>query len=132
MDIPGGRGLFTAIWAALNSQTKGYIKVTSNLKEVFRDFNWLFLLQIAHHPINVAQLVARLPDTHGYANACKYGAGGVWIIHKAAAPAFFLWTVAFPSKIVSRLSKHHLSINDLEMAGVFMGYSSAFRHTYYY
>ena len=121
MGIPGGRGLFTAIWATLNSQKKGYIKVTANLKEVFRDFKWL-CLQIANHPINVAQLVARLPDTHGYTDACKHGAGGVWIIHPTAVPAYFFWTIAFPKEIVTRLSDHTLSINDLEMAGVFLGW----------
>ena len=121
MGIPGGRGLFTTIWAALNSQHKGYIKVTADLKEVFRDFDWLFR-QIANHPINVAQLVARLPETHGYTDACKYGAGGVWIINTSAPPAFYFWTIAFSQEIVSRLATHKLSINDLEMAGVFYGW----------
>jgi hypothetical protein len=78
MGIPGGRGLFTAIWAAMKGCNKGWITLTPTLKEIFSDFGWLFR-EIANKPINVAQIIPKLPNAHGYSDACKYGAGGVWI-----------------------------------------------------
>ena len=79
MGIPGRRGLFTAIRAAMKGCNKGWIKLTPTLKEIFSDFGWLFR-EIANKPINVAQIIPKLPNCHGYSDACKYGAGGVWIV----------------------------------------------------
>jgi hypothetical protein len=56
MGIPGGCGLFTAIWAAMKGYNKGWIKLTLTLKEIFSDFGWLFR-EIVNKPINVAQLI---------------------------------------------------------------------------
>jgi len=79
MGIPDGRGLFTAIWAEMKGCNKGWIKLTPTLKEIFSDFGWLFR-EIANKPINVAQIIPKLPNCHGYSDACKYGAVGVWIV----------------------------------------------------
>ena len=119
MGIPGGRGLFTAIWSAMKGCKKnGWIKLTPDLKGIFSDFNWLFR-EIAKKPINVAQLVPTLPNCHGYSDACKYGAGGVWILPgEDNKPRYIFWSVAFPLEVVRKMTLHEISVNDLEMAGV--------------
>ena len=42
MGIPGGKGLFTAIRAAMKSCKQGWIKLTPDLKAILADFKWLF------------------------------------------------------------------------------------------
>ena len=122
MGIPGGRGLFTTIWQAMANTHGGWIKLTPQLKATFSDFKWLFQ-EIANHPINVAQLVPRLPHIKGFTDACKYAAGGVWIIPLANGKnRYVYWSVAFPATVVSQFDSDLLSINDLEMAGVFLGW----------
>ena len=122
MGIPGGRGLFTAIWAAMKGCKKGWIKLTPELKEIFSDFGWLFR-EIANKPINVAQLIPTLPKCHGYSDACKYGAGGVWIVPGPdGKPRYIFWSIEFAPEVVRQMEKHILSINDLEMAGVLLAW----------
>ena len=122
MGIPGGRGLFTTIWQAMATNRGGWIKLTPQLKATFSDFKWLFQ-EIANHPINVAQLVPRLPHIQGFTDACKHGAGGVWIIPLANfTNRNVYWSVDFPPSIISQFDADLLSINDLEMAGVLLGW----------
>ena len=121
MGIPGGRGLFTAIWAAMKGCKKnGWIALTKDLKAIFADFGWLFR-EIANKPINVAQLVPTLPNCHGYCDSCKRGAGGVWILPGPnGTPRYVFWSVDFPPEIVAKMATHDITINDLEMAGVLL------------
>ena len=123
MGIPGGRGLFTAIWSAMKGcQKNGWIKLTPDLKAIFSDLCWLFR-EIANKPINVAQLVPNLPHCHGYADACKYGAGGVWIPPgENNKPRYILWSIDFPPEVVRQMATHEISVNDLEMAGVLLAW----------
>ena len=120
--IPGGRGLFTAIWRAMVTTNKGWIKLTPPLKAILRDFTWLFK-DIANNPINVAQIVPTLPNLPGYTDACKYAAGGVWILPETTGlNRHVLWTVPFPPQIIALFINGTLSINDLEMAAVLLGW----------
>jgi hypothetical protein len=119
MEFPGGRGLFPEIWSAMAKSKGGWVKITVSLQNIFDDFLWLFR-EIANKPINVAQLVPSLPDIHGYSDACKHGAGGVWIIPHGNEVRYIYWTCAFPSDITAQMETRELSINDLEMAGVLL------------
>ena len=119
--IPGGRGLFTAIWTALKSEKGGFIKLTPDLRAIFSDFKWLFS-QIATSPINIAQIIPQLPTSHGYTDACKHATGGVWLFHLNGSTHRILWSVPFPPDIITKMETAELSINDLEMAGVFLGW----------
>ena len=116
--IPGGRGLFNPLWASMKAQTP-WITLTPDLKAVFRDFQWLFR-DIVNNPINIAQLVPSTPKIAGYSDACKRGAGGVWILPGKNGPRFIVWYVEFPPEILQLLEAGILSINDLEMAGVLL------------
>jgi hypothetical protein len=124
IGIPGGRGLFTQIWAALAKQTNGWVTVTKDLKSVFNDFRWLFK-QIANVPINVAQIVPTTPEKLGYTDACKHAAGGVWILPSpppSQTVRYIVWTVPFPADIVQLFNTHTITINDLELTGVFLAW----------
>ena len=116
--IPGGRGLFNPLWASMKAQTP-WIKLTPSLKAVFEDFQWLFR-DIVNQPVNIAQLIPTAPKNHGYSDACKRGAGGVWILPGPKGPRFIVWYVQFPPVILMLLEAGLLSINDLEMAGVLL------------
>ncbi len=119
--IPGGRGLFTTLWMALKTVKHKTITMSKELHATLDDFKWLFQ-QIANNPVNVAQLVPSLPTSHGYTDACKHGAGGVWILSIKGHMHFILWAVDFPPDLVADLDNQRISINDLEMAGVLLGW----------
>ena len=122
MGIPGGRGLFTTIWQAMANVKGGWIKLSPELKATFSDFKWLFQ-EIANHPINVAQLVPRLPHIQGFTDACKYGAGGVWIIPlENGTNCYIYWAVDFSPEVIQQFNDDIISINDLKIAGVLLGW----------
>ena len=65
----------------------------------------------------MAQIIPKLPNAHSYSDACKYGAGGVWIIPEPNGTIqYIFWSIDFPPEVI-RLFE---SINDLEMAGVLL------------
>ena len=120
MGIPGGRGLFTVIWKAMATCMNGWIKITQDIRTVFNDFKWLFQ-NIVTNKINVPQLVPALPNCHGYSDACKHGAGGVWILPgPKGTNRYILWSIDLSPDIIARMNTRKLSINDLEMAGVLL------------
>ena len=122
IGIPGGRGLFTQIWSAMANHKNGWVTITKNIKAVFSDFRWLFQ-QIANSPINVAQIVASLPELHGYTDSCKLAAGGVWILPTSNnTNRYIVWTVNFSTAITQKFDTNEITINDLELAGVFLGW----------
>ena len=113
--IPGGRGLFTPLWIALMKAKHGYVQLTKEVKQAFSDFHWLFS-KIVNRPVNVAQLVHIAPGIIGFSDACKHGAGGVWIIlQNNRTNRYFFWYITSPLEIVKRFHQNLLSINDLEM-----------------
>ena len=116
--MPGGRGLFTVLWKALAKSVNGYVQITAEVRQAFRDFQWLFG-EMANNPVHVAQLVHRDPHCNGYSDACKWGAGGVWILPQTNGTCFYIfWTIKFPPDVVKRFETGILSVNDLELAGI--------------
>ena len=122
MGIPGGRGLFTTIWQAIKNAKGGWIELSPELKATFSDSKWNFQ-EIANHPINVAQLVPRLPHIQGFTDACKYGAGGIWIIPlENGTNCYIYWAVDFSPEVIQQFNDDIISINDLKIAGVLLGW----------
>ena len=116
--IPGGHGLFTPLWIALTKQHNGYVQLTPDVKQTFSDFQWLFN-KIVNQLVNVAQLVHCAPGIIGFSDACKYGAGRVWIIpQQDSTNRYLVWSIHFLSSVIKRFESNLLSINNLEMAGV--------------
>ena len=121
MGIPGGRGLFTTIWTAMANCKNGWVKLTPDLKHTFADFKWLFQ-EIANKPVSVAQVTPKDLQLHGYTDACKFAAGGVWIIPGPNGPRYIFWTTPFTDEVVRAFTTGTISINDLEMAGILLGW----------
>lgn len=103
----------------------GFVKLTPDLKSVLGDFTWLFW-EIANKPINIAQIVPVQPTYESFTNACKHAAGGgEWILPTTnpLLNRYVLWEqVIFPSDILVSFHVNCISINDLEMAGVLLGW----------
>lgn len=74
-------------------------------------------------------LVPILPHLHGYTDACKFGAGGVWIIPLANNTNYYIyWSVDFSPVVIQQFNNDIISINDLEMVGVLLGWLVALEH----
>ena len=53
-------------------------------------------------------LVPRLPHIQGFTDACKYGAGGVWIIPLAnGTNRYIYWAVDFPQTVIDQFEARH-------------------------
>jgi hypothetical protein len=80
-----------------------------------------FFKILGDNPVKCQQLIPGNPAYLGYCDACKHGAGGVWISGiNAIRP--IVWRVKWPQPIVDRVSSKHITINDLEMAGLLLQY----------
>jgi len=76
---------------------------------------------VANRPTKCAQLVPGWPHFVGFCDACKYGAGGVWISGKDDIHPT-LWCICWPPDIVELFNQQALTVNDLEMAGLLLEY----------
>ena len=118
--LPGGWGLFSEIQKAMQGNPT-FISITDELRECFSDFKCI-IKQVARVPTHVLQLVHNQPDFLGYSDACKHGAGGVWM-GVTEDIGFVVWRLKWPDDIVKGLvswnnPKGKYTINDLELAGV--------------
>jgi len=118
--IPGGSGLFSALQMSLSGEAP-FLTITPCLQLALEDWR-----EIIHHlrrtPTSIHHLVPIAPDFLGYSDACKLGAGGVWMAASSPLP-YIVWRVAFPDDIVARLKTKHnptgdLTINDFELVGI--------------
>ena len=120
--IPTGQGLMAPLYRAVRGDP-AYIKITKPIKQALRDWKTL-LHRVTKNPTSVRQLVEDDPNYLGWCDACKYGAGGIWIGGSDKLP-YVVWRITFPNDVQQRLKtkdnpKGDLSINDLEMAGVLL------------
>ena len=79
---------------------------------------------VANRPTKCSQLIPGWPDFMGFCDACKHGAGGVWLSGKDDLDPV-LWRVQWPDDISARLKsgsnpQGDLTVNDLEMAGLLL------------
>ena len=116
--IPGGKGLFSPIYNAMQGDPKDII-ITQTLKQALLD--WKVMIQrIATRPTSVLELVPGLPEYVGYVDASGFGAGGTWLSgSKHINP--IVWRLPWPADIEARLVSDSnpngdLTNSDLEMA----------------
>ena len=122
--MPGGWGLFSPVQRALKNDPK-MIKMDEELVECLEDWRTI-LKHLAVHPTHVLQLVDGYPDFLGYTDACKKGAGGVWM-GLTEDIGYVVWRVEFPEDIQDDLCTQEnpngsVTMNDLELAGVVLGW----------
>ena len=122
--IPGGRGLFSPIYQAMQKPSK-FIKITPLLQQTLQD--WRTLVQhLAQHPTPVQLLVSDYPNFILFSNACGLGAGGV-VAPGLDASKHWVWQLEWPDDIKQRLISlvnptGDITINDLELAGLVLGW----------
>ena len=111
--------MFATLWKAL-TLTPSKIHLTPVIKSTLQD--WRTLLQhLAKHPTPVQLLVPHLPNYIQYTDACHLGCGGV--IGPGTLPLpHLVWQYKWPNDIRQRLHHKKLSINDLELAGLVLGW----------
>ena len=124
LAILGGRGLFSPIHNAMHGNPT-FIRLTPILISTFKD--WRTLVQdLANNPTPILLLVADYPNFIQYTDACGIGAGGV-ICAGTEAIANVVWQFEWPQLIKDMLVTQSnrdgkLSINDLELAGMVLGW----------
>ena len=117
--IPGGKDLLSPVHAALHGNPP-FITITPILKQALHD--WRAVVQyLAKHPTPVSLLVPQYPNYLQYTVACRIGAGGV-ICLGLDETKYIVWKFQWPTKITNLFDKGTLTINDLELAGLVLGW----------
>ena len=122
--IPGGKGLFSPIHRAM-AGLKPFIKITPDVKQTLIDWTTV-VRHLASCPTPVRLLVSDYPNLIQYTDACKLGAGGV-VVPGMDPFYYYVWQVEWPKDIRDKLvswnnPKGTLTINDLELAGLLLGW----------
>ena len=118
--IPGGKALLNPLYKTLNAaKNEGLTRVrfhpNTAQHNALRDLRTMFKL-LAEQPVHCSQLVPQAPHYVGYCDACKCGAGGVWLSGtKTMRPVG--WRIKWPPDIVQLTEEEQLAINDLENRG---------------
>ena len=125
LGIPGGTALLAPLYKTLHSvertkQASVQIHPKSPQHAALSDLRTFFKI-LGDHPVHCQQLIPGPPAYLGYCDACKYGAGGVWISgNQNILP--IVWRIKWPQSVVDRVTSGHVTINDLEMAGLLLQY----------
>ena len=120
--LPGTRGLFSVLQAALQHSERHRVRITPQIHDLARDF--MALVESAHgRPTRLPELVPTSPSDVGACDACQVGMGGVWFDALDPASPPILWRQRFSKAIqadlvTSRNPSGRISISDLELAGV--------------
>lgn len=117
--IAGGKGLLSPIHAVLHG-TPSFITITQTLKQTLHD--WRAVVQhLSKYPTPVQLLVPKYPNFIQYTDACVLGAGGI-ICPGLDNINYTCWQFEWPTHIQSLFHKGKLSINNLELAGMVLGW----------
>jgi hypothetical protein len=128
MAMPAGKCILTPLHKFVEANKDRRVLYFANrpvILEALRDIR-ILLRESTSRPTHVRQLVPDLPSYIGFCDACKRGAGGVWISgNKNIQPV--VWRLEWPPDIQARLvswsnPQGDLTINDLEMAGLLLHY----------
>ena len=126
LGLPTKQAFITPLYHCLKSANpcgKVYIHPQSPQHQALLDCQQA-LKAMMDEPIDCRQLVPDFPAYIGFCDACKYGAGGIWISGNKQIPPL-VWRVKWPEEIVAAFYDEpngYLTINDLEMAGVLLAY----------
>jgi hypothetical protein len=120
--LPGTRGLFSVLQAALQHTERHRVRITSRIHALARDFLTL-VDSVYSRPTRLAELVPTSPSDVGACDACQNGMGGVWFdaLDPSAPP--IVWRQPFSNLISNALvtasnRQGTISISDLELTGV--------------
>ena len=116
--LPGSRGLFSLLQAALSKADRNRVRVTPRMWHMAADFRAI-ADTLKERPTRLRELVPTDPSYIGACDACHAGMGGVWF----TADKAFVWRHQFPTRVRRALvtfgNPHgSLSISDLELAAL--------------
>ena len=125
LGIPGGTAFMGPLYRALHATKRAnkssvQIHPKSPQHRALMDLRTIFKL-IGAKPIRCKQLIPGTPHYVGYTDACKYGAGGIWLSGTATLHPI-VWRHKWPPEVVRRYEQGLITINDLEMAGLLLHY----------
>jgi hypothetical protein len=100
--LPGTRGLFSTLQAALSSADHHRIRLTRQLRDTAADFRFL-VDSVATRPTRLQELVPTAPSDIGACDACQVGMGGVWFDALVPTAAPVVWRHRFPANIARAL-----------------------------
>jgi hypothetical protein len=122
IGVPGSKGLFSTLQAALQHTEENRIRITSEMRDQLADFE-LLAQDLGRRPTAIAELVPDHPVAIGPHDASGQGMGGAWLPATTASNLSpLIWRAPFPSSIQDALvsdSNPLGSINNsqLELAG---------------
>jgi len=80
LALPGARGLFSHLQAALATATSNRLRLHSGFHRALQDFRWM-RDDVSQRPTRLQELVPTTPSLIGTHDAAGPGAGGVWFPH---------------------------------------------------
>ena len=118
--LPGSRGLFSLLQAALSKADRHRVRVTPRVWHMAADFRAI-ADTLGARPTRLRELVPARPSYIGACDACQLGMGGVWFPTDGTPP--LLWRQAFPTRVRQALVSFAnptgtISISDLELAAI--------------
>ena len=121
MGVPAGKGFMTPLNHQLSKCPDKVWFRKGSLQRTALEL-WIELLRDAmKKPTKARELLPASPDYIGLKDASRDGAGGVWLSGNKRLKAT-VWRVEWPEKIRKLLDDEVITINDLKMAGNFLGW----------
>jgi hypothetical protein len=119
--LPGSRGLFSLLQAALSGADRHRVRVSPRVWHMASDFRAIADTLVAR-PTRLTELTPTAPAYIGACDACQQGMGGVWFPSRPSmAPV--VWRQRFPPKAVRAMvtfahPRGVISISDLELTAL--------------
>ena len=123
LGVPGGTALLAPLYRVIKTADRCQqpvirIHARSPQAQALRDLRTIFA-EIGKRPTSCAQLIPSFPHFVGFCDACKHGAGGIWLSGSNTLRPV-VWRFAWPPEVVQAMDSGLITINDLEMAGILL------------
>ena len=93
--LPGSRGLFSILQAALSKADRNRVRITPQVWHMAGDFRAI-ATTLGTRPTRLRELIPAAPAYVGACDACQLGMGGVWFSLATNTPPI-VWRQSFPS-----------------------------------
>lgn len=130
--LPGSRGLFSMLQAALSKADRNGVWITRHVWHMAADFRAI-ADTLASCPARLRELIPTTPAHVGACDACQHGMGGVWFGAHPSTP-LIVWRQRFADKVSRAMVTYNsnprgaLSISDLELTSLLAPKDVSARH----
>jgi hypothetical protein len=120
--LPGSRGLFSILQAALSKADRNRVRITPQVWHMAEDFRAI-ATTLGNRPTRLRELIPTAPAYVGACDACQWGMGGVWFSTTGNPHTPIVWRQSFPLRVRQALVTYEnptgaLSISDLELTAL--------------